>query len=91
MRTLFNKIIVADLTMSVPRSNAAAIGAYGSLYIFGGTDGKQVLNSVDILEPETATWGSAPPMPTPRSDHCVARHRDEVYVVGGTMGTVISE
>ena len=28
--------------MSVARSSAAAIGAYGSLYVLGGTDGKQV-------------------------------------------------
>ena len=95
--------------MSVPRSSAAAIGAYVSLYVLGGTDGKQVhrkllsryskftyrhlccqvLDSVDIFEPETGTWGAAPNMPTPRADHCVARHRDEVYVVGGTIGNYL--
>ena len=49
----------------------------------------QVLDSVDIFEPETGTWGAAPNMPTPRADHCVARHRDEVYVVGGTIGNYL--
>ena len=50
----------------------------------------QILDSVEILEPETMTWGAAPAMPTARADHCVVRHRDEVYVVGGTTGTIFT-
>ena len=62
---------------------AAAVG--GKIYIFGGFDGTNVLNSVMMYDPVTDMWtGGLAPVPTLRGAlYGVATKGNKVYVIGG--------
>ncbi len=69
--------------MSVARTKAAAIDAYGLLFVIGGSNGAETLDSMEILDPTTGEWTMGKQMFRPRMDHCVARYKDAIYAVGG--------
>lgn len=71
------------------RSDLAAATVGGKIYVFGGCDGARAfLNTVDVYDPVTNTWSTAPQdMPTARAGmYAVEQKGNEVYVIGGWDG-----
>jgi len=69
---------------------AALLGAAGEeiVYVCGGSDGEEVLASVEcyVASADTAAWTSGPPMSTPRLSHAAVVFRNKLYVIGGSDG-----
>ena len=57
------------------------------LYVIGGYNGTNVLNTVDIFDPTTNTWTSGTNMPTARSHLRAAVLNGKIYAIGGYNGT----
>jgi len=71
------------------RSDLAAATVGGKIYVFGGCRGDEtILNDVDVYDPVTDTWSTAPSdMPTARAAmYAVATRGGTVYVIGGWDG-----
>jgi hypothetical protein len=72
-----------------PRSDLAAATVGGKIYVFGGCDAAgTILADVDVYNPVTDTWSTAPTdMPTARAAmYAVAPKGGTVYVIGGWDG-----
>lgn len=72
-----------------PRSDLAATTIGGKIYVFGGCDDAgTILADVDVYNPVTDTWSTAPTdMPTARAAmYAVASKGGSVYVIGGWDG-----
>lgn len=69
-----------------------AISAYalvafeGKLYLFGGWDGQNYLNTVYQYDPVSNTWRECTAMPTARAYAGAAVAKGEIYVIGGYDG-----
>ncbi len=78
-----------DVPGAVGRIGAAAIGAQGQIFLFGGAvlerDGRErIVPDVDGYEPTTQRWYRGPDMPVPVAYAVVGVYRDRfVYVFGG--------
>jgi N-acetylneuraminic acid mutarotase len=75
--------------LPAPRSDLAAATVGGKIYVFGGcTTQFDITNAVDVYDPVTDTWSSAPAdMPTRRAGmYGVASKGGTVYVIGGWDG-----
>ena len=75
-------------SMQDSRTSAAAIGAYGELYIFGGSNVTSpnvfLMSSVAIYNPEAKKWRYLDSqMEHARSGHCAVLQKDLVYIIGG--------
>lgn len=46
------------------RSSFVAVAFNGKIYAIGGTNGQELLNSVEIFDEETGTWTAGQPMLT---------------------------
>lgn len=58
-----------------------------SLYVIGGHDGTQSLNSVEILDHPNGQWRLGPSLNTPRANtHSVVTAGNVIYVIGGFDG-----
>jgi hypothetical protein len=71
------------------RSDLAAAAVGGKIYVFGGCRGRQnILGDVDVYDPVTNTWSTAPTdMPTKRAAmYAVENNGGTVYVIGGWDG-----
>jgi N-acetylneuraminic acid mutarotase len=82
---IFNGTWTTVASLPVGRSDLAAAAVGGKIYIFGGYDGTNVLNSVMMYNPETDTWtGGFAPVPTLRGAlYGVGTKGNKVYVIGG--------
>jgi len=72
-----------------PRSDLAAAGVGGKIYVFGGFNAAGfAVSDVDVYDPVTNTWSAAPAdMPTARGAmYAVATKGGTVYVIGGWDG-----
>jgi len=72
-----------------PRSDLAAAAVGGKIYVFGGCRGPTaILSDVDVYDPVTDTWSTAPTdMPTARAAmYAVETTGGTVYVIGGWDG-----
>lgn len=60
----------------------------GEIYVYacGGSDGSDVLSSVERFNVREQTWHAAPPMSTPRLGHAAAVLNNKLYVIGGYDG-----
>ena len=70
------------------RTNAAAIGAYGELYVFGGSNVTSpnlfLMSSVFIYNPEDKGWRNLDTdMEHARAGHCAILQKDLVFLIGG--------
>ncbi|GMF34967.1 unnamed protein product [Phytophthora lilii] len=78
-----------------PRANHSSALVGDDLLVFGGWDGRQRLNDVHVLDTLSMTWSAvddefsvdtrhyvAPPLP--RAGMTMARHRDRLFVFGGS-------
>jgi len=55
----------------------------GKIYVFGGRNRVDVLDSVEIYDPDADGWTAGAPMPTPRWLARAFSYGDSIYVVGG--------
>ena len=74
--------------MQEARTSAAAIGAYGELYVFGGSNVTSpnifLMSSVSIYNPERKEWRYLDSLMThARAGHCAVLEKDLVYIIGG--------
>ena len=70
------------------RTNAAAVGAYGELYVFGGSNVSSpnlfLMSSVFIYNPERKKWRNLDEdMTHARAGHCAILQKDLVFIIGG--------
>lgn len=70
------------------RSDLAAMTKGGKVYVFGGCAVGVFLADVDVYDPETDTWSTAPAnLPTPRASmYQVGKKGGTIYVIGGYAG-----
>jgi N-acetylneuraminic acid mutarotase len=70
-----------------PRSDLAAVAHGGKIYVFGGCNGFLFLPDVDVYDPVTDTWSTAPAdMPTARASLVAGIVGNRVYAIGGWSG-----
>lgn len=69
---------------------AAVVGPDDKVYVFGGAAGLStepstpVLDTTEVYDPDTDTWSSRTPMPTPRDGHAGVLGADgKIYIMGG--------
>jgi hypothetical protein len=65
---------------------AAAAGADGQIYVFGGDNGSAILSTVQAYNPATNSWTTKTSMPTAREDEAAAPRLGadgQIYVFGG--------
>ena len=69
---------------TVRYATPATTAADGRVFVFGGFDGSNTLNSVEAYSPNTGSWASVAPMPTARYLSAAATGPDgRLYVIGG--------
>ena len=56
------------------------------MYVVGGFDGQEVLNSVEVYDPGDNSWSFAVAMNSPRSGVSLVAYRDSLYALGGFDG-----
>lgn len=65
------------------------------LYAFGGSDGKNFCNDLQVLDLETMSWSTpltTGPVPEPRSRHtCTALHTRLVFIGGGDQSRLFND
>lgn len=92
MYDIVNQVWTTVAPLPSPRADLAAAAMGGKIYVFGGFDysttPKTALGDVDVYDPNTDTWSTAPAdMPTPRGAlYAVGTKGNEVYVIGGHVG-----
>ncbi|KAL9953502.1 hypothetical protein ACROYT_G040926 [Oculina patagonica] len=74
---------VADL---VQRTFApAAVTCDEKIYVFGGKDGFQALNTVQCYQPKNDSWSLGPEMRHARKALCAVEFEGHVYAIGGCV------
>lgn len=74
--------------MNNSRAHACALWYKSSIYVFGGFDGDNVLNSVEVYNPNTKSWRLLPVgMSTPRMKFALSLCCDDAFVIGGMTGS----
>ncbi|VDK66754.1 unnamed protein product [Cylicostephanus goldi] len=73
--------------MNQMRSDAAAASAGGKLYVSGGFNGNEVLQTVEVYSVATNAWTEIASLPSPRSGHCMLLFDPYTMIVlGGFNG-----
>jgi len=77
--------------MPTPRTDLSTSALDGKIYVIGGDRGSiyQGIATVDVYDPATDTWTTAPDMPTPRVGPRTSVVDGKIYVIGG-ISTVSS-
>ena len=74
--------------MNIARCHACAVWHNNKLYIIGGYDGENVLNSAEMYDPRVDRWQLLPAgMATPRMRFAVSVCGNHAYVIGGMTGS----
>ncbi|XP_068739435.1 uncharacterized protein [Montipora capricornis] len=69
--------------MNERRLFAAAVAFKNKIFVFGGSDGDNILSSCEVYDPELNQWQTIAPMLVPRMRHSAVVHKDKIYVIGG--------
>jgi DNA-binding CsgD family transcriptional regulator/N-acetylneuraminic acid mutarotase len=72
--------------LPTPLSNYALAAYEGSLYLFGGWDGSNYLDTVFSYNSDQDTWEKMSSMPSPRAGAGVVVMTGKIYVLGGFDG-----
>lgn len=73
--------------MHVGRQNAGVAGSITKVFVAGGYDGKEFLNSIEILDLNTRVWTMFDmSMPTPLSGFGLDYDDNRLIIVGGMAG-----
>lgn len=70
-------------TLPLPVSDYALAAFEGTLYLFGGWDGQEHLNSTYSLAPGAQRWQKEQPMPTVRRGAVAVVSAEAIWVLGG--------
>jgi DNA-binding CsgD family transcriptional regulator len=70
-------------TLPLPLSDYALAAFEGTLYLFGGWDGQEYLNSTYSLAPGAQRWQKEQPMPTVRRGAVAVVSAEAIWVLGG--------
>ena len=74
--------------MNNRRAHACAVWYKNNFYVFGGYDGENALSSVEFYNPNIDRWCLLPDqMTTKRMKFSVSLYGDDVYVIGGMIGS----
>lgn len=79
--------IVRRVTALAQADVARLFPYLGDLYIVGGEDGSQVLDSAEHFDSSTGSWEALPPMCTRRRGAAAAILDGQVFVLGGHDGS----
>jgi DNA-binding CsgD family transcriptional regulator/N-acetylneuraminic acid mutarotase len=77
--------LIAPLPQPVMGGLALSDGSY--LYLFGGWDGENYLDTAFVYDPGADSWRPLSPLPQPRAFAAGDTVTGRLYVVGGTDGT----
>lgn len=76
--------------LATPRAGAAAVVANGFIYVIGGVDGKNFLQTTEYAEilkdGALGPWKPGPPMHEPRGFADAVIYQNAIYIVGGGKG-----
>ena len=74
--------------LSGPRHSAAAVCVGGYLFVMGGFDGLEALESVESMDSEAAspTWLPSQPLSFPRGKHAAVSLHKHIFLLGGMDG-----
>ena len=73
--------------MKTARRGAGAAALHGKLFVIGGSDGTNFLNSVECYDPSTDEWKTVASLNIPRHNVGTVVIKDHIYTVGGFGGT----
>lgn len=76
-------------SLHTKRSKMSVLECCGNIYVIGGFDGSQTLNSVECYNPTTNRWKFVAPMITHRRCTCAVSSGNFIFVVGGHDGAQI--
>ena len=68
--------------MNTKRSSSASIPIPNGLWVTGGYDGHKRLDSTEIVL-SNGTILNGPPLPEPRSYHCLLQYKNTTFLIGG--------
>ncbi|HEX3045487.1 MAG TPA: kelch repeat-containing protein [Bacillota bacterium] len=75
--------------MSAPRCAMAVVAYEGKIYVLGGNDGTNALNTFEVYDPAADSWTVIPnPMPTARYGLAAVVLNGKIYAMGGRTGNV---
>src|SRR4026207_1011898 len=75
---------IGGASMRIPRFEISATDLNGKIYVIGGVDKNEYLTRiVEVYDPETNQWGTAPPIPEPLDHTGLASYEGKIYLVGG--------
>jgi hypothetical protein len=69
--------------MSAPRAYAGAGRIGDRIYVVGGYDGQDELDTCQVYDPQQDRWETCPPLNAPRGGVGVAVVGETLYVIGG--------
>ena len=74
-----------DIKMKSPRSNFGSIYHNSKLFICGGYNGKENINTFEVFEKESKCWADLPKMLTRRKEFSmVLGVNNNIYILGGS-------
>ncbi len=66
-----------------PRYNLQANAIGNAIYVTGGFNDQDILETFERFDPQTQTWTALPMMPVPRYIHTASVLNQQVYAIGG--------
>lgn len=69
-------------SMTMPRQETAIVAADGQLFVLGGFVGAQVVDLVEVYDPEADAWSTGTPLPVPMHHINAAVVGSQIYVAG---------
>lgn len=71
-----------------PRLQHTASLIEGKIYIIGGHNGEDDVNSIQVLDVETATWSTIGILDSAIHGHCAIVYDNKIFIIGGRGGDV---
>jgi N-acetylneuraminic acid mutarotase len=87
----------AKAPMQVARVGLGVAAVNGKIYAIGGTHDTNyppsgaLLGTNEEYNPETDTWKTKAPMPTPRDYFAIAAYQNKIYCIGGAVGYTVDQ
>jgi N-acetylneuraminic acid mutarotase len=78
-----NTWVTINTSMPIPRDNVSAATLNEIIYVFGGRTAEFTWPRVDIYDPVSNSWTTAPNMPTPRLNLATSTVTARIYAIGG--------
>ncbi len=69
-----------------PRFNAVAVVYENKIFLIGGEEDNEVLDNVEIYDPQTNRWEDGEDLRNAREGHSAVVFDGKLYVIGGTKG-----